>query len=332
MPQAPVVAPAPPDAPFVVVTPNISIDDGQMQFQIKNFNKDLQKQMALDFKPMPQLSPKDRVKLEQLQQRLADLSAKFTENSPEMRHLEEQIAQLKGHLDMSISKMIATGPFLYQVGPMTQINVGDFGDRFVIVSDDSPIIMSGNSQDVEHATALRSKINGDFIWFQRDEKSYIIKDQATVNQAEALFKPEQELGAKQQDLGKQMKALGDQMRDQGQKMRDVHVTIPDLSADMEKLEAQMKQLSASGGTQQQLGDLQRQLGELMRKLGQNQNQAGEQQRQIGEQQRQLGDQMRTLGDQMRELGRQQRDASRTARDQLKQLLDNAVTKGTAQPE
>ncbi|HSC44869.1 MAG TPA: M56 family metallopeptidase [Candidatus Acidoferrum sp.] len=348
-PQAPVVAPAPPDAPFVVVTPNISIDDGQMQLQMKEFNKNIQKQMNaaqrkslrdmqkpmalnLNFKAMPQLSPEDQAKLQDLEQQLANLSAKFTKDSPQMLQLQQQIAELKSHLDMSISKMIATGPFLYQVGPTARINVGDFGDRFVIVSDDSPIIMSGNSQDVEHATALRSKINGDFIWFQRDEKSYIIKDQATVNQAEALFKPEQELGAKQQDLGKQMKALGDQMRDQGQKMRDVHVTIPDLSADMEKLEAQMKQLSASGGTQQQLGDLQRQLGELMRKLGQNQNQAGEQQRQIGEQQRQLGDQMRTLGDQMRELGRQQRDASRTARDQLKQLLDNAVTKGTAQPE
>ncbi|MGH9574122.1 MAG: M56 family metallopeptidase [Candidatus Acidiferrales bacterium] len=349
VPQEPVVAPAPPDAPFVVVAPNISVDDSDLQVQVKEFNKNFQKQMNaaqrkstrdiqkqmtlnLDVKAMPQLSPEDQAKLQALEQQLANLSAKITENSPEMQQLQQQIAQLKSHLDMSISKMIAVGPFLDQVGPMTKINVGDSGDRFVIVSDDSPIIMSGNSQDVEHATALRSKINGDFIWFQRDEKSYIVKDQATVNEAKGYFKNEQEIGAKQQDLGKQMQALGDQMRDQGQKMRDVHVTIPDLSADMEKIETQMKQLSASGGTQGQLGDLQRQLGELMRKLGQNQNQAGEQQRQIGEQQHQLGDQMRTLGDQMRELGHQQRDASRQARDQMKQLLDNAVTKGTAQPE
>lgn len=346
-PQAPVVAPAPPDTPFVIVTPNISIDDGQLH--IKQFTKDIQKQMSaaqrksmrdmqkqmalnFNFKAMPQLSPEDQAKLQALEQQLANLGAKVTENSPEMQQLQQQIAEIKNHLDMSISKTITTGPFLYQVGPTTKINIGDSGDRFVIVSDDSPIIMSGNSQDVEHATALRSKVSGDFIWFQRDEKSYIIKDQATVNEAKGYFKNEQDLGAKQQDLGKQMRALGDQMRDQGQKMRDVHVTIPDLSADMEKLEAQMKQLSASGGTQQQLGDLQRQLGELMRKLGQNQTQAGEQQRQIGEQQRQVGDQMRTLGDQMREIGRQQRDASRQARDQMKQLLDDAVTKGTAQPE
>ena len=345
----PAIAPVSPDAPFVVVTPNISIDsdDEAMTLQMKQFDKNIQKQMnsaqlrrrndiqkqwSINFKDMPQLSPEDQAKLQDLEQQLAGLSARFTKDSPEMQQLQQQIAELRSHLDMNISKMITTGPFLYQVGPVTKIRIGDFGDRFVIVSDDSPIIMSGDSQDVEHATALRSKINGDFIWFQRDEKSYIIKDQATVNQAEGFFKNEQELGAKEQDLGKQMRALGDQMRDQGQKMRDVHVTVPDLSADMEKLEAQMKQLSASGGTQQQLGDLQRQLGELMRKLGQNQGAAGDQQRQIGEQMRQLGDQQRTLGDQMRQIGDQQRDAERQARDQLKQLLDNAITKGTAQPE
>ena len=346
----PEAAPAPPDAPFVVVTPDIhvdSLDDRQIELQIKQFNKDIQKQvnaaqlkgrgdirkqMTLNFQALPPLSPEDQAKLQGLEQRLADLTARYTKNHPAVKEVQQQIAQLKAQLDMNISQWMANGPFLYQVGPPAKITLGDFGDRFVIVSDDSPIIMSGNSQDVEHATALRSKINGDFIWFQRDEKSYIIKDQAIVNQAEGFFKNEQELGAKQRDLGQQMRAMGDQMRDQGQKMRDVHVTVPDLSADMEKLEAQMKQLSASGGTQQQLGDLQRQLGELMRKLGQNQGQAGDQQRQIGEQMRQLGDQQRTLGDQMRQIGDQQRQASREARDQMKKLLDDAITKGTAQPE
>jgi beta-lactamase regulating signal transducer with metallopeptidase domain len=222
--------------------------------------------------------------------------------------------------------------FALQIGPVTKINIGDEGDRFVIVSDNSPIIMSGDSEDVEHATALRSKINGDFIWFQHNEKSYIIRDQATVNQAKALFKSQQDLDEKQQDLGKQMRALGDQMRTLGQKMRDVHVTVPDLSAQMEKLEAQMKQLSASGGTEQQVGDLQRQLGDLMRQIGQTQSQAGDQQRQIGEQMRALGDQQHALGDQMRQIGDQQRDASHQARTQMDQLLNDAIIKGTAQPE
>jgi beta-lactamase regulating signal transducer with metallopeptidase domain len=208
---------------------------------------------------------------------------------------------------------------------------GRFSDRYVIVSGDSPIFMSGDSQDVEHATALRGKVTGDFIWFQRDEKSYLIRDQATVNRAKELFKPEQALGAKQQALGKQQQALGDQQRDLGRKMQTIQVPLPDMTADMQKIEAEMKQLSA-GGTQQQLGDLQRQLGDLQRKVGQVQSQAGDQERQMNDPMRALGQQQRQLGEQQRALGEQQRDASRAARDQMKQLLDDAVSHGTAQPE
>lgn len=351
-PEAPAAPPAiakippPPDAPFVVVTPNISISDKDWKVETKQFNVDINKQlnsmqlknfdkqMAFQIKAMPQLSPEEQAKLKALEQRLNDLRSRYAENSPEVQKLQQEIAQATSQLDMQIKQMVADGGFQYQVGPLTKITVGDGGDRFVIVSDDSPITMSGNadSQDVEHATALRGQIKGDFIWFQHDEKSYVIRDQNLVNQAKGFFKPEEELGQKQQALGKQQQALGDQQRALGDKMRDVHVTVPDLSADMEKLEAQMKQLSASGGTQQQLGDLQRQLGELMRKLGQNQNQAGDQQRQVGEQMRALGDQQRTLGDQQRDLGHQQRDAAHQAHDQMKQLLDDAVSKGTAQPE
>ena len=208
---------------------------------------------------------------------------------------------------------------------------GGFRGRYVIVSGDSPILMSGDSEDVEHATSLRSKIKGDYIWFQHDEKNYVIRDQATVQRAKDLFKAEEELGQKQEALGKQQEALGDQQRELGKKMEAVRVQIPDMSADMQKLEAQMKQLSA-GGTQEQLGDLQRQIGELQHKIGESQYQAGGQQRQIGEQMRDLGRQQGEIGRQQGELGRQQAEASRQANQQMRQLLDDAVTRGTAQPE
>ena len=135
---------------------------------------------------------------------------------------------------------------------------GGFGGRYVIVSGDSPILMSGDSEDVEHATSLRNKIKGDYIWFQHDEKNYVIRDKATVERAKELFKTEEELSQKQEALGKQQQALGDQQRDLSKKMEAVRVQIPDMSADIQKLESQAKQLGA-GGTQQQLGDLQRQI-------------------------------------------------------------------------
>lgn len=361
-PATPSLAPPAPLAPGnVLISPRVVIGNRNLDLQIQRRMDALNtqvsdqinlktlaqvdKQLKVAAKAMPQLSQEDEQKLQDLEQKLANLRDTYTENHPDVQKLEEQIAQLEDQAKSMAAQFqplqtlksyqfdYQGQPFQLQVGSTPgKITLGDFGDRFVIVSGDSPMVMSGNSQDVEHATALRSKISGDFIWFQHDEKSYIIRDQALVNQAKAFFKPEQDLGDQQRALGDQQRALGDQQRDMGQKMRDTKVNPPDLSADMEKLEAQMKQLSASGATPQQVGDMQRQLGELQRKLGQSESQIGDQQRQVGDQERALGEKQRDLGNQQRDLGQKQRDAANQARTQMKQLLDDAITKGTAQPE
>ncbi len=315
-PAAPIVAPdlpmpapepMPAPGPAIVVTPNVVMLP-RVQVQVRKMMSDEE--------------------VQKLREQVNDAVSRV-ENSKEFAEVQKNMQlQLKMfQQDAKVqTKFAPDSPKIMMRGPD-----GGFRDRYVIVSGDSPIFMSGDSQDVEHATALRSKVTGDFIWFQRDEKSYVIRDQATVNRAKELFKPEQELGAKQQALGKQQQALGDQQRDIGKKMQTIQVPLPDMTADMQKIEAEMKQLSA-GGTQQQLGDLQRQLGELQRKVGQVQSQAGDQQRQMSDPMRALGQQQRDLGEQQRALGEQQREASRTARDQMKQLLDDAVSHGTAQPE
>ena len=66
---------------------------------------------------------------------------------------------------------------------------------------------------------LENTIPGDFIWFQRDEKSYVIRDQATIDRAKKLWAPQEELGKKQEELGKKQEALGKQQRSWAQKWR-----------------------------------------------------------------------------------------------------------------
>jgi hypothetical protein len=46
----------------------------------------------------------------------------------------------------------------------------------------------------------------------------------------------------------------------------------------------------------------------------------------------LGEQQGKLGEQYGELGRQQGELAEKATREMKQLLDEAITKGTAQPE
>jgi beta-lactamase regulating signal transducer with metallopeptidase domain len=211
--------------------------------------------------------------------------------------------------------------------------VYDDDQRFVIVYGKSDsLTMSGTSEDAHHVERLRKQIPGDFIWFSRDEKSYIIRDQATIDRARQFWAPQEELGKKQEELGRQQEALGQQQEELGAKMEKIHVTVPDMTAQLDKLRAELKQLSSGGATMEQIGDLQSEIGELQSRLGEIQSQAGEQQGKLGEQQGTLGEKQGKLGEQQGELGRQQAELAEKASRQMKELLDEALKNGTAKPE
>jgi hypothetical protein len=212
------------------------------------------------------------------------------------------------------------------------INGNDDESRFVIVGGTSDsITMSGTGEDAHHAQKLRKQITGDFIWFERDEKSYIIRDPNTIARARKLWAPQEELGKKQAALGKQQAELGEQQAALGEKQRQVQVKVPDMTAAVDKLKAELKQLS-SGATQEQIGRVQSEIGELQSRIGGLQSQAGEEQSKLGEQQSKLGEQQSQLGEQQSELGREQSRLSEQASRQMRELLDEAIKNGVAKPE
>jgi len=208
----------------------------------------------------------------------------------------------------------------------------DDEQRFVIVSGKTDALtMSGSEEDARHVEKLRKTIPGDFIWFQRDEKSYIIRDQATIDRARKLWAPQEELGRKQEELGKQQEALGKQQEELGAKMEQVHVNVPDMTAELDKLKAELKKLS-SGATMEQVGEIQSEIGELQSRIGEIQSRAGDQQGKVGELMGALGEKQGKLGEQQGELGRRQAELAQEASQQMKQLLDEAIAKGIAQLE
>jgi len=208
----------------------------------------------------------------------------------------------------------------------------DDEERFVIVSGKTDALtMSGSTDDARHVQKLRKTIPGDFIWFQRDEKSYVVRDQATIDRARKLWAPQEELGKKQEELGAQQEVLGKQQEELGARMEQVRVNVPDITADLDKLKAELKKLS-SGATVEQVGEIQSEIGELQSKIGEVQSQAGDQQGRVGELMSALGEKQGKLGEQQGELGRQQGELAREATRKMKQLLDEAVAKGIAQPE
>ncbi|MBI3475363.1 MAG: hypothetical protein HY010_06500 [Acidobacteria bacterium] len=203
---------------------------------------------------------------------------------------------------------------------------------YVIVSGKTDTLtMSGNHMDSEHIEDLRKTISGDFIWFRGSGKSYIIRDQGTIDRARALWAPQEELGKKQEELGKQQEELGKQQEELGMQMEQVQVKVPDLTNDLEKLQAKLKELN-SGATSDQIAEIQSQIGELQEKIGDVQSQAGDRQSKLGDQMGALGEKQGRLGEQQGELGRQQGELAEKASRQMKKLLEESVTKGTAQLE
>jgi beta-lactamase regulating signal transducer with metallopeptidase domain len=208
----------------------------------------------------------------------------------------------------------------------------DNDQRFVIVSGKTDsLTMSGSSQDAEHVQKLRKQIPGDFIWFQRDEKSYIIRNQATIDHARKLWAPQEELGKKQEELGKQQEALGKQQEELGSKMEQVRVNVPDMTAQLDALKAKLQKLGPSA-TVEQLGDLQSEIGELQSKLGELQSHAGDEQGKFGSQMGELGAKQGKLGEEQGQLGKQQAELAEKANREMKSLLDEAIKNGTAKPE
>jgi DNA repair exonuclease SbcCD ATPase subunit len=208
----------------------------------------------------------------------------------------------------------------------------DDDERYVIVSGKTDsYTMSGSTQDIRHVEKLKKQIPGDFIWFQRDEKSYIIRDQATIDRARKLWAPQEELGKKQEELGKQQEALGKQQEELGEKMEQVKVNVPDLTAALDKLKAKLQKLGPTA-TMEQIGDLQSEIGDLQSKIGDIQSQAGDAQSKLGDEQGSLGEKQGKLGELQGKLGEQQGKLAEEASRQMKGLLDEAVKNGTAKPE
>ncbi len=209
------------------------------------------------------------------------------------------------------------------------VDAGDEGEHYVIVEGDS-VTVSGSGDDVRRAKALRGRINGNYIWFHRDEKEYVITDQATVKQAKALFAPQEELGRKQEALGKMQEELGTQQEALGRQMEEVRVKLPDLRKEIKQLEAELSDID-SPRTQEQLGELQAELGQLQARIGEQMGQAGRMQGELGAKQGALGHQQGELGRKQGELGREQGRLAGVANRKMKQLLDDAVTRGLAKP-
>jgi hypothetical protein len=152
--------------------------------------------------------------------------------------------------------------------------------------------MSGSTDDLRRAQSLRSGNEG-LLYVRDGGTAYVIRDAATLRQAQTIFAPQQALGAKQAELGSRQAALG---------------------ARQARLGAEQARLGA-----QQASAPARRAGEI-----------GRQQGELGRQQNALGQQQNVLGQEQGELGREQARLARIAETKMRALIAEAIQRGVAQ--
>lgn len=152
--------------------------------------------------------------------------------------------------------------------------------------------MSGSTDDLERARRLRAGQEG-LLYMRRDGTEYVVRDPATLRQAQAIFAPQQALGARQGELGSRQAALGHRQAA--------------LGAQQGRIGAQMAGASPKRSAE---------LGRRMEALGRQQNE--------------LGRQQNVLGREQDALGREQDRLSHIAEQRIRALLDEAIRRGVAQ--
>jgi hypothetical protein len=210
------------------------------------------------------------------------------------------------------------------------------GDSWAVVTGPNKLRFSGDWIDGtrESIDKARKMAGGEFLWFTRGGKSYLIEDAALVAQVLAMYKPMDELGRQQEELGRQQEKLGQEQAALANEQSQVRVQTPDMSREIADVDAALAKLKAERNTkvsQEELGEIQSRLAELQGKLGEIQGRAGDRMGEYGEKQGHLGELQGKLGEQQGRLGEQQGKIAEEADRKVKSIIDQSLSSGKARP-
>ena len=241
---------------------------------------------------------------------------------------------------------------------------GDRDSYALVRGGRESLLISGNNRDRSEVEHARDQTRGDFLWFRREGKSYIVRDPTLVTQASKAWAPAEALGAKMQALGDQMQPHSDRMealsrkmqalaeqdepqhrqmeaasrelepiaerqREVAERMRDLSLRMVrvDTQADRDRLQREMDRLQA------QLEPLNKQMSEISERLAE-QSQRMETARlpmkQLSEQMQLSSEPMKALSEKMSVLAKQQERLSHQADAQVKQVIEQALRAGKAE--
>src|SRR3954447_11055187 len=120
-------------------------------------------------------------------------------------------------------------PLVLAIAPAQPASAGA-ADRlsYVIVTGNNISMMSGSPDDFHRAEALRSG-DAPMLYVRQNGVAYVIRDPALLRRAEAIMKPQQELGARQGELGRQQGELGGRQGELGAEQARIGARMADAT-------------------------------------------------------------------------------------------------------
>jgi beta-lactamase regulating signal transducer with metallopeptidase domain len=117
-------------------------------------------------------------------------------------------------------------------------------------SDKDGIAMSGDMDDRRDIEAARARIDGDFLWFRRDGKAWVVRDAASIASARQAWAGLEGMEKEMQALQAKMAPHEEHMEALGQRMQALHVDNAfdskegrEAQADMQALAREMETLA-----------------------------------------------------------------------------------------
>lgn len=132
------------------------------------------------------------------------------------------------------------------------------GEPYALVRAGSGLNMTGDNVDSADIEGIKRSVQGEFFWFRKDGKEYIVQDAATLARVRQAWAPMEKTGAEMEKRGKEMGRHGEAMGAYGSKMALAAATF-----NREKMEAIGKQMEEAGKPMEAIGKKMEVLGEQM---------------------------------------------------------------------
>jgi hypothetical protein len=197
-------------------------------------------------------------------------------------------------------------------------------------SADSYVLSTGDNSlstnlSLDEYMRVRQKQSGDFLWFRRAGKAYLIDDPATLAQARELFTPLRALEPEQEDLRRRQEALNEKEQELDGRQEDLErrmeaLTENDGETTGDGDDASMDTEEAAPPTEAERAEIEKELADLR-----------SQEEALRPGLREMEAKNRELETVERSLDAREDKLEKEAEAKLWVLIDDAVRKGLATP-